>query len=110
VTRPPLPELCERIAKVLAIDPSAPAFEFERRWHSWGDLRDAADAVAPHVEPGTRVGVLLRNRPPHVGLLLGLLRAGACVVVVNPGRGDDRVRDDLSTLGVPVLAGAPDDL
>jgi acyl-CoA synthetase (AMP-forming)/AMP-acid ligase II len=102
--------LSQRIAAVLALDPSAPAVEFERRWHSWGELAASADAVAPHVVPGLRVGVLLRNRPAHVGLLLGLLRAGACVVAVNPDRGDDRVRTELAALDVPVLAGDPADL
>jgi len=106
----PLPELSERIAQVLDLDPDAPAFEFERQWHTWGALRATADAVAAHVEPGTRVGLLLRNHPPQVGLLLGLLRAGACVVAINPGRGDDRVRDDLATLDVPILAGEAADL
>ena len=33
-----------------------------------------------------RSGVLLRNRPASVGLLLGVLRAGGCVVTINPGR------------------------
>ena len=105
-----LPELSGRIAAVLALDPAAPAFEFQGTWHSWGELRAAADAVAPHVVPGARVGLMLRNRPAHIGLLLGFLRAGASIVAINPGRGDDRVRADLASLDVPILAGDPDDL
>ena len=105
-----LPELSERIGQVLAFDPAAPAFEFERTWHAWGELLTTATAVAGHVEPGTCVGLMLRNRPGQLGVLLGLLGAGACVVAVNPGRGDDRVRADLAGLGVPALAGSPDDL
>ena len=56
------------------------------------------------------MGVLLRNQPAHIGLLAGLLLAGACVVTINPGRGEDRVRADVAGLGVPVLAGSPADL
>ena len=45
-----------------------------------------------------------------MGALLGLLRAGACVVTVNPVRGAERLRADLPGLGLPLLLGAPDDL
>ena len=105
-----LPELSGRIGQVLDLAPAAPAFEFQEHWHSWGELRASADAVAVHVEPGTRVGLMVRNRPAQLGLLLGLLRAGACVVAINPGRGDDRVKADLAELDVPILAGGSDDL
>src|SRR5215467_12380736 len=98
------------ISRVLALDPSAPALEFEREWHTWGDLAATADALTPHVTPGERVAVLLRNRPAQVGLVLGLLRAGACVVTANPDRGVDRVRADLESLGVGTVAGARSDL
>jgi acyl-CoA synthetase (AMP-forming)/AMP-acid ligase II len=104
------PELSDRIAKVLALDPSAPALEFQRTWHTWGDLGATADEIAPHVELGERVAVLLRNRPAHVGVLLGLLRAGACVVTCNPERGAERVRADLESLGVETFAGERADL
>jgi acyl-CoA synthetase (AMP-forming)/AMP-acid ligase II len=60
--------------------------------------------------PGERVAVLLRNRPAHVGLLLGLLRAGACVVTANPERGAERVREDLASLAVGTIAGERADL
>ena len=105
-----LPELSGRIGQVLDLAPASPAFEFQQHWHSWGELGATADAVAAHVEPGTRVGLMIRNRPAQLGLLLGLFRAGACVVAVNPGRGDDRVKADLADLDVAIVAGGPDDL
>ena len=104
-----LPELSQRLGRVLELDPSAHAFEFDKQWHPWSELRDAADDMASRFEPGQRVGLLLRNRPLQLGHLLGLLTAGACVVAVNPGRGDDRVRDDVIALGIPVL-GEPADI
>jgi acyl-CoA synthetase (AMP-forming)/AMP-acid ligase II len=104
------PGLSERIAKVLALDPGAPAMEFAHHWYSWGDLAAAGDVVEPLVAPGERVAVLLRNRPQHVGLLLALLRAGACVVTANPERGAARVRTDLDALGVGTIAGETADL
>jgi acyl-CoA synthetase (AMP-forming)/AMP-acid ligase II len=95
---------------VLSLDLDAPALEFERQWFRWGDLARVGDAIAPLVSPGERVAVLLRNRPAQVALLLALLRAGACVVAVNPDRGDDRVRADLDSLGVDTIAGESADL
>ncbi len=91
--------LIERVRQILALDPAAPAMEFARQWFSWGDIAESARLVGTAVEPGERVALLLRNRPEHVGLLIGLIGAGACVVTVNPGRGVDRVRDDLAGLG-----------
>jgi acyl-CoA synthetase (AMP-forming)/AMP-acid ligase II len=100
-----------RLARVLALDPDASVIEFHGNWSTWGQLAATADAVRERVPgPGTRVGVLLRNSPAHVGALAGLLLAGACVVTINPGRGEDRVRADVAGLGVPVLAGEPADL
>jgi acyl-CoA synthetase (AMP-forming)/AMP-acid ligase II len=105
-----LPVLSRHIAAVLALDPAVPALEFERVWWSWGDIAATADAIAPHVDPGDRIAVLLRNHPPQVGLFVGLLRAGACVVTVNPDRGVERVRADLAALGVDTVAGERADL
>ena len=103
--------LSERIGAVAALDPAAPVLEFDGRWRTWGDLGATIDAVAALVpSPGTEVGILLRNRPASVGLLLGVLRAGGCVVTVNPGRGDDRTREDLAALDLPFVAGEPADL
>ncbi len=104
-------ELSARIAAVLAIDAAAPALEFEGRWRTWGDLAATVEQVAacvPH--PGAEVGILLRNRPASVGLLLGVLRAGGCVVAINPGRGEERTHDDVAALDLALLAGETDDL
>lgn len=111
MTAPTTTGLAARVAAVLALDPAADAVEFEGRWRTWGALADTAAQVAALVDrPGTEVGILLRNRPASVGLLLGVLRAGGCVVTINPGRGRDRTRDDIAALDLPLVAGEPDDL
>jgi acyl-CoA synthetase (AMP-forming)/AMP-acid ligase II len=105
--------LGERIAAVPAIEPAAPAVEFEGRWHSWGELGALVEAIADRVGGGRlsgRVGVLLRNRPVAVAMVLGVLRAGGCVVTVNPGRGAERVREDLASLDLDCVLGEPTDL
>ncbi len=81
---------------MLALQPDGPAIEHEDRWWQWGQLAEFADRIEQLVAPGTQVGVLLRNRPPYVATLLGLVQAGATLVVINPSRGDDRTRADIS--------------
>lgn len=103
--------LPRRIGEVLAVDPGAPALEFEGSWRTWGQVAGTVSQAAGLVaHPGAEVGVLLRNRPAPVGLFLGVLRAGGCVVAVNPGRGVDRTRADIARLNLAVLAGEPADL
>lgn len=104
-------ELGARIAAVLAIDPSAPAIEFDARWRTWGELATTVESVAMQLPvAGTRIGVLLRNRPAPVACLLGALRAGACVVAIDPQRGTERCAREIAALDLSCLAGEPDDL
>jgi len=103
--------ISERIAAVLALDSEAPAIEFDGRWSSWGRVDATACQVGALVsEPGCEVGILLRNRPASIGLLLGVLRAGGCVVTINPGRGRERTRADVAALDLPIVCGEPEDL
>jgi acyl-CoA synthetase (AMP-forming)/AMP-acid ligase II len=105
------PGLSARISDVLAVDRAAPAIEFEGSWWTWGQLGDTVSQAAGLVrEPGAEVGILLRNRPVCIGLLLGVLSAGGCVVTINPGRGRDRTREDIATLDLPVLVGETQDV
>jgi acyl-CoA synthetase (AMP-forming)/AMP-acid ligase II len=102
--------LSDRIGAVLAVDPAANAIEYEGRWRTWAEVADTVGRIADLVEPGVEVGILLRNRPASVALLLGVLRAGGCLVTINPGRGAERTREDIAALDLPVLAGDPQDL
>jgi long-chain acyl-CoA synthetase len=101
--------LSRRIAAVLDLDPDAQAVEYEGRWVSWGQLRAASRGIADTVGPGARVGILLRNTPGHVAALLGVLLGGGCVVVVNPSRGEDRIKNDIAALDLPVIVGTDED-
>ena len=103
--------LSQRIGAILSLDPSAPALEFERQWRTWGNLATTVDAVGDQFPiEGIPVGILLRSRPASVGLLLGVLRAGGCAVAINPQRGVDRTRQDISQLKLPFIAGEPGDI
>ncbi|OBK40799.1 AMP-dependent synthetase [Mycobacterium sp. 1245111.1] len=103
--------LSRRIDHVLHLDPAAPAVEFEQHWSSWKQLGAMADRVASLIDDErAQVGILLRNRPIHVAALLGVLRRGASVVVINPGRGDERIKADVGQLELTLIVGEPDDL
>lgn len=103
--------LTERIDAVLDLDPTAPAIEYEDRWVSWGELGTYARAVSSLLGDGRpQVGVLLRNRPEHIATVLGILLSGATLVVINPSRGDDRIKADLEALELPVVIGIADDI
>ncbi|WP_395307427.1 AMP-binding protein [Mycobacterium sp. AMU20-3851] len=101
--------LSRRIGTVLDLDPSAPAVQFDGQWSTWGHLATLARRIGA-LTAGARVGIMLRNSPPHVAALLGVLEAGGTVVVINPSRGDDRTRADIADLALPVIVGLADDL
>jgi long-chain acyl-CoA synthetase len=102
--------LSRRIADVLGLAPDAPAVEYDGQWMSWGALADTAGRIGSLVGNDTQVGILLRNRPAQVAALLGVLQCGATVVVINPARGDERIKADVRQLGLPLIIGEPDDL
>ncbi|ULE33303.1 class I adenylate-forming enzyme family protein [Mycobacterium sp. IDR2000157661] len=102
--------LSTHIADVLALDPSARAIEYDGAWCSWGEVNALARRIASFAPAGRRVGMLLRNRPAHVAGLLGVLVGGGTAVVINPTRGDDRVRADIDALRLPLIIGRHADL
>jgi len=99
-----------RIRQVLELDPEGKAIEYDGNWHTWGQLGELSRQIAAAVQPGAQVGILLRNTPAHVASVLGVLSAGGSVVVINPSRGDERIRADLAALDLPVIVGIADDI
>jgi long-chain acyl-CoA synthetase len=103
--------LSQRIADVLDLQPKGNAIEYGGRWLSWGQVGDAARRIASlAAESQPQIGMLLRNRPGQVAAFLGVLLAGGAVVVINPSRGDDRIKADITALRLPLIVGEPDDL
>ncbi|WP_181784661.1 AMP-binding protein, partial [Pseudonocardia pini] len=74
----------------------------EAAWWTWGNLRAVARAVEETLEaaglagPGTRVGVVLENRPEHVGLLAAILAGERCVVTLSPLQPAARLSADIA--------------
>ena len=102
--------LRQRIAAVLDLAPDASAIEYDGHWFTYGQIGVLARRVATMAAGRGQVGMLLRNRPTHVAAFLGVLLAGGSVVVINPSRGDDRTKADITALDLPLIIGDPDDL
>lgn len=103
------------IAAVLSIDPAAPAVEFERVDYNWGHLEHGArclrDALAGlDLGEGARVGVLLRNRPEFVPVLIALFTSGRCLATLNAHAPDDALAADVERVQVPVVVALEADL
>ncbi|OJZ75982.1 AMP-dependent synthetase [Mycobacterium paraffinicum] len=101
-------QLADRIRAVLALDPRAPAIEYEGRWVDWQALSDVAVAIqtclrSANLGPGSPVGLVLRNHPAMVGAMLGVLLTGGCVVTINPSQGDAGLCADIRELRLPAV-------
>ena len=101
-------QLSERIRAVLALDPPAPAIEYQGAWSSWQALAAVAAEVqgqlaAAGLGEGCAVGLVLRNHPAMVGAMLGVLLAKGCVVTLNPSHGDAGLVSDIRELRLPAL-------
>lgn len=101
-------QLADRIRAVLAIDPGAPAIEYQGSWTTWRGLADIASGVerqlaAAGLDEGSAVGLVLRNHPAMIGAILGVLLANACIVTINPSHGDAGLTSDIRGLRLPAV-------
>lgn len=104
----------ERMAHLLReAPPDAPAIEFEDHWWSWGQLiaisgqlETLLDSAGLH--DGARVGVVLENRPEHVGVVAGLIASNRCLVTLSPLQPPERLAADIGRSQVPVVVASPE--
>ncbi|MFC8435298.1 class I adenylate-forming enzyme family protein [Streptomyces sp. NPDC057253] len=98
-----------RLAELLSSAPAdARAVEFEESWWNWGALRSIArrlDAVLTEagLEDGTRVGVVLENRPEHLAVICSVLATNRCVVTLSPLQPPERLAADIARSGLSVV-------
>lgn len=101
-------QLADRIRAVLALNPAAPAIEYESSWICWQALADIAVSVetrltAAGLGEGSAVGLILRNNPAMIGAMLGVLLANGCIVTINPSLGDAGLASDVGDLRLPAV-------
>ena len=103
--------LDDRLARLLHEAPDeAEAVEQDGTWWTWGALRACATAlddmlIAARVCPGGRVGLVVRNRPEHVGVLLAVIATGRCVVAFDPFQPAARLAASIADADVAVVIG-----
>ncbi|MBV9842367.1 MAG: long-chain fatty acid--CoA ligase [Sphingomonadaceae bacterium] len=103
------------ISAVLKIDPTAPAMEFEGRWESWGGLATRMGEIdrligSLGLDAETRVGIMLRNRLPHLAALYTLIATERCMVTLNPMYPEAVLVQEISRLELPLIIGGAADL
>jgi len=102
--------LSEQIRAVLALDPSAPAIEFHKKWTSWGELASIMGEIDCLLEgaglpAGTRVGLMMRNNVLTAAALLQIVASDRCIVTFNANLPDERLAADIVAQKVPVVIG-----
>ncbi len=100
--------LHERFAARVAEDPQAPAVTFEGETLSYGELDRRADRLAYTLRSwgigsGELVGLCLERSAELVVALVGVLKAGAAYVPIDPDYPGERIAYLLKDSGVPVL-------
>jgi long-chain acyl-CoA synthetase len=106
--------LAQRLEKVLALDPSASAIEYEGNTIGWGELKSAADSIEhllreAGIETEAPIGWAARNRPTAVASFIALVRGGRMVVPLRPAYNVASFRDDISAQQLKAVIGDPDD-
>ncbi|MFI0961282.1 class I adenylate-forming enzyme family protein [Streptomyces sp. NPDC021080] len=103
-----------RLAELLSKAPAeAQAVEFDEAWWSWGDLQSVDRQLGRILDgaglgSGARIGVVLENRPEHVGTVISLLASGRCLVTLSPLQPAERLAADIARCGVPVVVASPE--
>ena len=106
--------LTTSIAEVLGLDPAAPAVEYQGTWRTWGrlasDARALREALARHgFGPGTRVAVMLRNRPELLACVVGILLGECCLSTLNAAAPDEKLSADINAVKAPILVATASD-
>jgi len=100
--------LAQYLTTLWNLDSSARAVEFGDKSYTWAQMRDIAGRVdalltAQGLGKGTPVGALLRNRPPMVAAILGLLATERCIVSINPYYKPEALASEVAALNVSAL-------
>jgi len=103
------------IREVLTLAPKDLALESEGSWITWGEIHTLATSLdqlltANGLDDDSRVGLLLRNRPPQYAATLGILLGARCLVVLNPILPDAKLAADIAALKLPLVVGERSDL
>src|SRR5438067_1725880 len=107
--------LQEMSARALARGADYPAFEWDKRWISWAEMRQVAEAAnrlidASGAAPDASVAFLPRNRPALLAALAGVFTTGRRIRMIHVYQSPAAVAADLVRLKPAAVLGAPEDL
>jgi len=107
-------ELPDVIEKVSHLDVGARALWFEGRWYTWAELNAHGDVVLSlatdsGLADDESLGVILRNDPRCVAVVLAAFRARRPVLTFSPLLPDAALADDIRACRAGVLAALPED-
>lgn len=93
----------------------AEAIHFSRAWTTWGRLAQLAQRLdvlltEEGLGEGSRIGVVLENRPEHVGVVVALVATGRTIVSLSPLQPDDRLLSDIRSCRLPLVIASPEAL
>jgi len=103
----------DQIAAQVERIPSAPAVVDDERTLTYRELDDAAEALAAHLQSlgahgGTVVGVYMGRSVQTVVALLGILKAGAAYLPLDPGYPADRLALMIADSGAAMVVSTTD--
>jgi long-chain acyl-CoA synthetase len=107
-------ELPDVVEKVSHLDVGARALWFEGRWYTWAELNAHGDVVLSlaadsGLADDESLGVILRNDPRCVAVVLAAFRARRPVLTFSPLLPDAALADDIRACRPGVLAALPED-
>ena len=107
-------ELQQLTQQALGRDAARQAIEFEKRWVTWGDLRQVADQLsslidASGVESNAPIAFVPRNRPSAIGALLGLIAKDRSIRMLYAFQSATALARDVERLKPAVIIAAAAD-
>ncbi|MFI6338953.1 class I adenylate-forming enzyme family protein [Streptomyces sp. NPDC050535] len=106
----------DRLSRLLAEAPlDAEAIEHDGTWWTWGQVQETARSVVDALDTaglgaGSRVGVVLENRPEHVAVVAAVIASGRCLVMLSPLQPAARLAADVTRCAPPVVVSGAEPL
>lgn len=105
-----IPPVCVHslFERQVAATPGAVAVIHNDRRLTYAELDDAASRIAAHLRalgcaPGTPVAIRLGRSPELIAAMLGVMKAGAPYLPIDPADPDERVRHILDSAGAGII-------
>ncbi|MDP9141344.1 MAG: fatty acid--CoA ligase family protein [Pseudomonadota bacterium] len=106
-------KLQELSAAALNRPPTQPVIEFERRWHTAGEMREVADRLTALLEASTAtdtaIAFMPRNRPSAIAAMLGMIASGRTMRMLYAFQSAAAIARDLERLKPAVFVAAMED-